>query len=67
MSKNQLKVLVLGVIISLLLCGGASAATVNNNIHLSTMNDLKTVNTNFTIVKKDYINKKILTRNYSKN
>ena len=66
MSKNQLKVLVLGVIISLLLCGGASAATVNNNnIHLSTMNDLKTVNTNFTIVKKDYINKKILTRNYS--
>jgi C1A family cysteine protease len=59
LNKNLLKglILVFGVLISLLICSGASAAEVSNSNHLSNLNDLKTVHTNLTNMKKEIVKK----------
>jgi len=64
MKKNQFKwlILVFGVLISLLICGGASAAEVNNITHLSMTNELKSVHTNSSTVIKDDVKKTSATK-----
>ena len=52
-------ILVLGIFLSLLICGGASAAQVTNTTHTTSLNSSKTVQNNSIVIKKVSVTKNL--------